>query len=126
GLGARRGESEPEDDVVQPSLEIDEQQLAGDPLLAIGRFEGQAELLFKQAIHPLDLLLLPELDAVTLQLDPALPVLAGGEVALLDGALLGEAAVPLQEQLHPLPAAEPADCPSYPRHVLPSSPSHPP
>src|SRR5204862_245692 len=40
---------------------------------------------------------------------PRLAVLPGREVALLDRALLGIAALALEEQLHRLAAAEPAD-----------------
>jgi ribosomal protein S4 len=54
----------------------------------------------------------PWLQAVALELAldaAALAVLPGGVVPLLDRALLGEAAITLEEQLHALAAAQPAD-----------------
>src|SRR5262249_24865178 len=104
--------AEPVDHVVEAALQLAEQRLAHDALLLGSPAEGQGELPLHHAVEPLRLLLLLELEAVALQLalDPSsLAVLAGGVVALLDRALLGEAAVPLQEQLHPLPTAQTAD-----------------
>src|SRR5262249_24290224 len=117
-LRARRGEAEPVDDVVEAAIQALQQHLAGDPLAARRLLEGQAELVLQNAVDPLDLLLLAQLHAVALQLDATLAVLSGREIALLDRALLGEAAVALQAQLHPLPAAEPADGASDSRHVF--------
>src|SRR5262249_12624748 len=57
------------------------------------------------------LLLLAQLQAVTGYLgSPRLAVLPRNEVALFNGALLGEATQSLQKQLLPFPAAQAADC----------------
>src|SRR5258708_27620444 len=65
-------------------------------------------------------LLLPEqlkTVALELALDAApLAVLAGGVVPLLDRALLREAAVALEEELHALPAAEATNRTDVSRH----------
>src|SRR6185295_16788942 len=90
-LIARGAEAQAIDDVVEPSLELAEQQLAHDALLARRTIEGQAELALLHAVQALHLLLLAQLQAVALELalhTRRLPVLAGGIVALLDGALL--------------------------------------
>src|SRR5690606_7316692 len=79
--------------------------------------EVAAELILQHAVDALDLLLLPQLDAVADDLRPArAAVLSGRHVALLDGALLGVAALALQEQLHALAAAEAADGSVIPSH----------
>ena len=49
-----------------------------------------------------------------LGVDGALGVLAGLEVALLNGALVCQAALSLQEQLDAFPAAQPANCLAIP------------
>src|SRR5262249_31595824 len=108
-LVARAPEAEPVDDVVEAPLQLLEQDLARDALLLGRAVEGEGELALHEAVQPLRLLLLAELEAVALQLalDPrALAVLAGGVVALLDRALLGEAAIALEEELHALAAAQ--------------------
>ena len=87
--------------------------------------EVVAELALQHAVHPLDLLLLAELDAVALHLRPAAPVLAGGVPAALERALLLEAAVALQEELHAFPAAQPADRSGRPSHCCASYRSTP-
>src|SRR5215210_3189338 len=109
-LGPRSREAEAVDDVVEPPLQHHQEVLAGDALAAVGLLEIVAELALEHAIDALDLLLLAELQAVA-QRPTAAPraVLARREVAPLDRALLFEAAVTLEKQLHPLPAAEPAD-----------------
>ena len=66
------------------------------------------ELLLQQAIDTLGLLLLAHLDAVLAFLDALLARLTGGIVAALHGALLGIAAVALEEQLRALAAAQAA------------------
>ena len=96
-------------DVVETALEQREQVLARDAPHALGRLEREAELSLEDAVEALDLLLLTELDAVPEDLAAALAVLTRGEVAALDGALVREAAVPLEEQLHAFAPAQPAD-----------------
>src|SRR5258708_613124 len=109
-LGAGGGEAEAVGDVVQAPLEHHQQVLAGDAAAPVGLLEVGAELRLEHAVDALDLLLLPQLQALA---EPAAAaaraVLAGREVAALDRALLLEAAVALQEQLHPFAPAEPAD-----------------
>src|SRR5262249_888210 len=113
------------DDVVQPPLEVDEQQLAGHALLPAGLLEAAPELALEKTVETLDLLLLAQLHAVPLQLDASLAVLPRPEVTALDGALLGLAARPLQKQLGPRAAAQPADGPPCPGQcvLLPSDPT---
>src|SRR6185295_240127 len=104
----RGGEPEREDDVVQAALELLQEVRARDPLAALGARERQPELPFEEPVDPFDLLLLAELDAVAEQFAPPAPVLPGRVVAPFNGALVLEAAVPFQEQLHPFSPAEPA------------------
>src|SRR5262249_2913158 len=107
-LRARGGEAEAVDNVVETRLEHPEQLLAGDA----GSFGGLrvigAELLLEQAVVAARLLLLAQLQQVLALLDPAAAVLARRIGAALDGALLGQAALALQEELHALAAADTA------------------
>src|ERR1041384_7925042 len=108
----RRGRREPGaiGDVVEPPFEQLQQRLAGDAARPLRLLEVAAELILEHAVDALDLLLLAQLHAVAGQLLLArLPVLPRREVALLDRALLGVAALALEEQLHPLAAAQAAD-----------------
>src|SRR5437868_3440230 len=93
GLAARHGEAEAVADVVQTGLKLLQQELAGDAGLARGLLVILAELALEGEIDTLCLLLLTKLQAVAYDLfDLAgLPVLAWGEVALFNGALVGEA-----------------------------------
>src|SRR5581483_11903319 len=104
-LRARGGEAEAVDDVVKPRLEHPEQVLARDAALLVRLLVVRAELRLEQAVVPARLLLLPQLQQVLALLDPAAAVLARRVRAALDRALLGEAALALQEELHALPAA---------------------
>src|SRR5207245_3337836 len=72
------------------------------------------------AVDALGLLLLAQLDAVVRGLRPGEPVLPRRVVPPLDGALLREAARPLQEQLDAFAPALPACCGSISRHALSS------
>src|SRR5215203_376981 len=105
GLRARGGEPEPVDDIVEARLEDSEQVLARDPTDAIRLLVVGAELVLEQAVIAARLLLLAQLEQVLALLDPAAAVLAGWVAAALDGALLGQAALALEEELHPLAAA---------------------
>ena len=79
------------------------------PFIAAGFLEQVAELAFEQLIIAAGLLLFAKLQAVADDLRLAiLAVLAGREVALFDGALLGVAALAFQEQFHALAPALPA------------------
>src|SRR6266542_1970434 len=99
------GEAEPVDDVVQPRLEHPQQVLAGDAGPAGRLGVVRPELLLEQAVVPARLLLLAQLQQVLGLLDAAAAVLARRVRAALDGALLGQAALALEEELHALPAA---------------------
>ena len=108
GLRARGGEAEPVDDVVEPRLEHPQQLLARHAgalgrLLVVG-----AELGLEETVVPARLLLLAQLQQVLGLLDAAAAVLAGRVAAALDGALLRQAALALEEELHPLTAADAA------------------
>src|SRR3954452_16302515 len=105
GLAARGGEAEAHEHVVEAALEDAQQVLAGDALLAGSLLVVVAELLLEDAVVAARLLLLPQLDAVLgLLLAPA-AVIAGRIGAALDAALVGQAALALEEQLLPLTAA---------------------
>src|SRR5580765_5133150 len=105
GLRARCGEAEPVDDVVETRLQHAQERLAGDPLALRRLLVVRAELLLEQAVVPARLLLLAQLEQVLALLDPAAAVLARRIAAALDRALLGQAALALEEELHPLAAA---------------------
>src|SRR5437868_2480468 len=92
---------------VQPS---DGALTAGDAGLARGLLGILAELALEGEIDTLCLLRLTKLQAVAYDLfDLAgLPVLAWGEVALFNGALVGEALCTLEEEFGPVAAAEAA------------------
>ena len=109
GLGARRREAHPVDDVVEPQLERAQQVLAGHAGSVLGVDEVVAELALEDAVDAADLLLLAQLEAVLADLAAADAVLAGRRRAALEGALLGIAAAALEEELRALPAAEAAD-----------------
>src|SRR5438128_9203072 len=109
-LRTRGREPEPVGHVVEPPLEQLQQRLARDAARALRLLEVAAELVLEDAVDALDLLLLAELHAVAGHLLlPRLAVLTGSEVALFDRALLGVAALALEEQLHSLAAAQAAD-----------------
>ena len=117
--GARGGEPEAVDHVVEPPLEQLQQRLAGDAALTVGRLEVAAELVLEHPVDALDLLLLAQLHAVAGQLLlPRLAVLPGSEVALLDRALLGVAPLALEEQLHALTAAQAAHGTTVTSHLV--------
>src|SRR5207248_8289441 len=98
--------AEPVDDVVQPRLEHAQQGLTRHAR-ALGRLRVvRAELLFEQAVVAACLLLLAQLQQVLRLLNPAAAVLARRIRAPFDRALLGQAALALQEELHPLAPAD--------------------
>src|SRR5205814_7569797 len=109
-LRARRREAEPVRDVVQAPLEQLQQRFARDAARALRLLEVAAELVLQHAVNALDLLLLAQLHPVARKLLlPRLSVLPRCEVPLLDRALLRVAALALEEQFHPLAAAQAAD-----------------
>src|SRR3954452_8398550 len=104
-LAARRGETETHEHVVEAALEHAQQVLAGDARLTAGLLVVGAELTLEHAVVAARLLLLTQLDAVlALSLAPA-AVVARRIRAALDAALVGEAALALEEELLPLPPA---------------------
>src|SRR5688572_6896551 len=103
---ARQREPGSQHHVVEPALEQRHQVLAGVALEALGLVEVLHELAFLHAVDALELLLLAQVHAVVGDLGALLGVDAGRIVAPLLGALVGEAALPLEEELHALPAAE--------------------
>src|SRR5262245_48295920 len=104
-LGARSREAEPVDDVVEARLEHAQEVLARDagPLRRL--LVVRPELLLEQAVVATSLLLLTQLEQVLGLLDPATAVLARRIASALDRALLGQAALALQKELHALAAA---------------------
>src|SRR5207244_1332195 len=118
-LRARGREAKAIGDVVQPPLEQLQQRLAGDAARPLRLLEVAAELVLQHTVNALDLLLLTQLHPVARELLlPRLPVLPRREVPFLDGALLRVAALTLQEQLHPLAAAQAADRSNVSSHSI--------
>ena len=118
GLVAARREPGAEDDVVDTALEHPQQVLAGDALLTGGLGVEVAELLLEQAVDAARLLLLAELEQVLALTDAAATVLTRRVRTPLDRASDRVALRALQEELHPLTPAEPADGTGVSRHVL--------
>src|SRR6476469_5068598 len=104
-LSARGREAEAVDDVVETRLEHAQQVVTGDAALLVRLLVVGAELRLEQPVVPARLLLLAQLQQVLALLDAAAAVLARRIGAALDGALLGQAALALEEELHALPAA---------------------
>src|SRR5215510_13635958 len=113
------GEAEAMDDVVEAHLKQPQEVLAGHALLALGPVEVLPELALEHAIDALGLLLLAQLHAESGELAAVQAVLPGRIVAALDGALVGEAAGALEEELHALAAAEAALRVAVSRHGRP-------
>ena len=116
GLVPAHRQTTPVDHVVEPQLEELQQAGTGDALGARRLLVVAAELLLENAVDATGLLLLAELNEVLALLDPSPAVLTGRVGAALDGALRPHAPRALQEELHPLSAAEPADWPGVPCH----------
>jgi len=109
-LATRHGEAHAVNNVVETGLELLQQQLTGNAGLARSGLVVCAELGLEREVDALGLLLLAELQAVAYDLGLAgLAVLAWGEVALLNGALVGEALRALEEKLYAVAAAKAAD-----------------
>src|SRR5215217_4608613 len=107
-LCTRAGEAQAVDDVVEAGLEHPEQVLARGAEALRRLLVVVAELLLEQAVVAARLLLLAQLQQVLALLDPAAAVLARRIRAALDRALLRQAALALEEELHPLAAADAA------------------
>src|SRR3954469_1975522 len=104
-LAPRGGEAEAHEDVVEAALEEREEVLARDALLAGGAVVVAGELLLEHAVVALGLLLLAQLDAVLGLLLAAAAVVAGRVGAAFHAALVGQAALALEEELLPFAAA---------------------
>src|SRR5579864_2556133 len=105
-LASRLRETQTVHNVVKTAFELLQQTLAGHALGARGLLKVVAELAFLREIDALGFLLLAELQAITDNFGLAvLPMLSGGEIALLDRTFIAEALCALEEQLHPLAAA---------------------
>src|SRR5207248_11159308 len=115
----RGRESQPVDDVVEAALQQLQQRLAGDAAGALRRFEVAAELVLEHPVDALHLLLLAQLQAVAHELRlPQLSMLPRRQVALLDRALLGVAALSLQKELHAFAPAQPTNGSNVTCHSL--------
>src|SRR5439155_11963899 len=108
-LGPARPPSGAEHHVVEPHLEHAEEVLAGDTAPAVGLLVEVAELLLEHAVDAARLLLLAQLEQVLGLTHPAAAVLAGRVRAALDRPLHRVALCALEEQLHLLAPAQPAD-----------------
>src|SRR3954452_4119101 len=104
-LPARGREAKPHHDVVETGLEQAQQVLAGDSGLPAGLVVVGAELAFEDAVEAPRLLLLAKLEAVLGLLHASTAVIARRVGTALDAALVGQATLALEEQLHALTAA---------------------
>ena len=107
-LRARRREAEAVHDVVEARLEHAQELLAGDAGAPRRLLVVRAELLLEQAVVAARLLLLAQLQEVLALLDAAAAVLTRRIRAALDRALLGQAALALQEELQAFATADAA------------------
>src|SRR5215207_10857037 len=105
-LSARGSEAEAIDDVVETRLEHPQELLARDSRALRRLVVVVAELLLENAVVATCLLLLTQLKKVLRLLDAPAPVLSRRIAAPLDRALLGQAALALEEELHALAAAK--------------------
>jgi hypothetical protein len=110
-LTASYGKPQTVDNVVQTPLELLQQHLARHALGANRLLEIISELAFLGEIDTLCFLLFAKLQTIPDNLRLTIfAVLAGGEVALLDGTLIGKTLSALQKQLDALAAAKTAYC----------------
>src|ERR1700678_4443836 len=99
GLAAADGESETEGHVVQTTLKLLNEQVAGDASCLVGLLIVGAELGLEGEVDALGLLLFPQLQAVAHNLGlAALAMLARSEVALFERATVAEAFGALQKE----------------------------
>src|SRR5439155_24739729 len=107
-LRARLRETGAVDGVVETRLEVDEERLARRAGHLGGAVERVLHLALEHAVHAPRLLLLAKLEREVAHLATALLVHARWRRALLERALR-EALLALEEKLHALAAADPAD-----------------
>src|ERR1700704_4565593 len=99
------------DNIVQPPLQLLQEQFAGDASGARRLFKVIAELAFLGKVNALGFLLFAQLQTIADDLGLAvLTMLSRGEVTLFDRTFVAEALGAFEEQLHPLAAAETANC----------------
>src|SRR5205085_4527574 len=122
-LRPRGGEAEPVDDVVEPRLEHPQQLLARDARAFGGLRVVRTKLLLEQAVVAARLLLLAQLQEVFALLDPPTAVLSRRIRPALDRALLGQAALALEEELHAFSPADAALGACVAGHARPSASS---
>jgi hypothetical protein len=115
-LCTRGGEAEAVHDVVEPRLEHPQEVVTRDAALLVRLLVVRAELRLEQAVVAARLLLLAQLQQVLALLDAATAVLPRRIGATLDRALLRQAALALEEQLHSFAAADAALGPEIPGH----------
>src|SRR5262245_46154526 len=99
GLAPRSREAKPDEDVVEARLEQPQEVLAGDAVLARSLLVVGAELFLQHLVVAARLLLLAQLQAVLGLAQTAAAMLAGRVGTPLDTALVGEAALALEEEL---------------------------
>ena len=97
GLGARVGETDAVDNVVEAALQQLEEVGAGDAGHPAGHAKVVAELTLEDAVGLASLLLLPELESPVGDAATALRLVPRGLAALLHAALGREAPLALQE-----------------------------
>jgi hypothetical protein len=117
GLTPRSTKAQAIDDVVESELEQRQQILARDALFATGDLVVVRKLLLENLVVAARLLLLAQLQQVLGLLDTTAAMLAWGIRPALDGALVGETPLALEEQLLGLAAALLALCCCISRHV---------
>src|SRR5258708_7774340 len=123
-LLARRREAHAIDEIIETTLESDEQCLARHTRLLDRALEQIAELALREAVDPLHLLFFPQLLRVLRRLATPpgrLAVLARGVRAPFHRALFRQAACALEKELRPLAPAQPANGSRVACHA-----SHPP
>src|SRR5947209_5534004 len=106
-------------------LELAKKVFAGNARALFRARKIRAELAFQKSVNALDLLFLAKLNAVAEDFGAAAAVLARRVITALDGALVFETTIALQEELHSLAAAKPANgvgvtshCSSWCSHPL--------
>jgi hypothetical protein len=107
-------EAEAENDIVEPPLQVLQENLTRHALFAVRVVKGIPELALHHAVDAPYLLLLPQSNTVIRHLALPLTVLAGRVTPALDGALGAEASFPLEKKLLTFTAAKPANGTSIP------------
>jgi hypothetical protein len=110
-LAPRNSEAEAEDNIVEAAFELLEQFRAGHTLGTGSVLKVVAELAFLGEVNALRFLFFAQLKTVAYDFGLLVfPVLAGSEVALLNGTFVAEALRAFQEKLDAFPATKTAYC----------------